>query len=126
MSSNRLLAGGLLVGLVLAVGCGPAEPKLYRVHGTVTYGGQPVPKGLIFFDPTTDGPQAFAEIEGGAFDTAKKGKGARPGAYNLRINAFDGKPSNDAPFGQALCPEFTDKKTLPDADSELAIELKKK
>jgi hypothetical protein len=32
-------------------GCGDRGPKLYRVSGTVTYDGQPIPDGEIRFSP---------------------------------------------------------------------------
>ena len=70
-------------------GCSPQE-KLHRVSGVVTHNGKPIPKGLIFFDPQADGPQGFANIVNGKYDTAEQGQGVRGGAYNVRVNGFDG------------------------------------
>jgi len=122
----RVLPGGLpLVAIALAAlaGCSPQE-KLYRVSGVVTHNGKPIPKGLIHFDPKTDGPQGFANILDGKYDTAQQGKGVRGGAYDIRVNAFDGKEANEAPFGQPLFPEFTGTKDLPQADSTYDLDVK--
>ena len=115
-----------LVGWVfVAAGC-TKEEKLYRVSGTVTYEGKPIPKGLIFFDPQADGPQGFANILGGKYDTTALGKGVRGGQYNIRVNGFDGKEANEAPFGQALFPEYTGTKELPAQDYAFDLEITKK
>jgi hypothetical protein len=111
-----------LCGLVAWAGCSPQE-KLYRVSGVVTYQGKPIAKGLIFFDPQADGPQGFANIVNGKYDTAEQGKGVRGGAYAVRVNGFDGKEANEAPFGQALFPEYTGSTELPQADSTFDLEV---
>ena len=112
-----------MVGLL--AGCS-SEPKLYRVSGTVLVQGKSVPKGLIFFDPVKEGSQGFANIEDGKFDTAKAGKGVLAGEYTIRINAFDGKAGNEAPFGQPMLPEYQETRKLPNSDSEIQFDLKKK
>src|SRR4029079_8096155 len=116
--SPRGIAAAILfcAGRAGLTACSKQE-KLYRVSGAVTYDGKPIPKGLIFFDPQTDGPQGFANIVGGKYDTTQQGKGVRGGAYNIRVNGFDGKEANEAPFGQALFPEYTGTKELPQEDS---------
>src|SRR5262245_42781050 len=93
----------LVLVLAALAGCAKEE-KLYRVSGVVTYDGKPIAKGLIFFDPRADGPQGFANIVNGNYDTAQQGKGVQGGAYDVRVNGFDGKEANEAPFGQALFP----------------------
>jgi hypothetical protein len=113
-----------ILGLAAVAGC-TKEERLYRVSGVVTYNGKPIPKGLIFFDPKTDGPQGFANILDGKYDTSQQGKGVRGGAYDVRVNGFDGKEANEAPFGQALFPEYTGAKELPEADSTYDLEIPK-
>jgi hypothetical protein len=117
----------IVFALVLAawVGCSKEE-KLYRVSGAVTFDGKPVAKGLIFFDPKKDGPQGFANILNGKYDTADHGKGIRGGTYDVRVNGFDGKEANEAPFGQALFPEYTGTKDLPEQDSTYDLDVPKK
>jgi hypothetical protein len=114
-----------ILGLAALAGCGPSEEKLYRVSGVVTYNGKPIPKGLIFFDPKADGPQGFANIVNGNYDTAQQGKGVRGGAYDVRVNGFDGKQVNDAPFGNPLFLEYTGTKDLPQEDSTYDLDVPK-
>lgn len=115
------------LGLVLIAaalgGCGHKGEKLYRVSGVVTYSGKPIPKGLIFFDPQGDGPQGFANIVNGKYDTAEQGRGVRGGAYDVRVNGFDGRKIDDAPFGQGLFPEYTGTKDLPQEDSTYNLDV---
>ncbi len=88
--------------LVAGTGCGQRGPERYRVHGSVTYAGQPVPLGRIVFEPDLDrgnrGPQGFAPIENGRFDTAAKFcQGTVGGAMIVRIEGFEMiKGSEDA------------------------------
>ena len=117
---------GLLLGSVLLAGCGPAQPKQYRVSGTISYAGKPVPKGLIFFDPQKEGLQGFANIIDGKFDTSQAGVGVQGGDYSIRISGFDGKAGDEAPFGQPLFPEHLEKRTLPQEDTTLDFDLKAK
>ena len=112
----------LLLAFAAFAGCSSDE-KMYRVSGTVTHKGKPIPKGLIFFDPKEEGPQGFANIIDGRYDTAQ-GKGVRGGAYDIRVNGFDGKVGPEAPFGQALFPEYTGTKELPKQDSTYDLDVK--
>jgi hypothetical protein len=122
MSLLRSAAVVLVLGLAALPAC-KQEEKLYRVSGAVTYSGKPIPKGLIFFDPTTDGPQGFANIVDGKYDTARLGKGVRGGSYVVRVNGFDGKEANEAPFGQGLFPEYTGTTDLPQEDSTYDLDV---
>jgi hypothetical protein len=125
MKSAFATIAALLVAIFVSsfVGCTKQE-KLYRVSGAVTYNGKPIPKGLIFFDPKAGGPQGFANILDGKYDTAK-GKGIRGGEYEIRVNGFDGKEAPEAPFGQGLFPEYTGAKELPAADSTYDLDITK-
>jgi hypothetical protein len=118
-----------LATAALLPGCGDGE-RLYRVSGTITFDGKPIPKGLIFFDPApgTPGTQGFANIEDGRFDTAAagKGRGIRSGNYVIRISGFDGIERPEAPFGQALFPEHELTKELPSQDQTFDYDVKPK
>lgn len=116
--------GFLCLGLIAWIGCSQGE-KLYRVSGTVTHNGQPIPKGLIHFDPQAEGPQGFANIVQGKYDTAQQGKGIRGGAYNIRVNGFDGIEAPEAPFGKGLFPEYTGTAELPEKDSTYDLDIKR-
>src|SRR5204862_378695 len=77
---NRFgLARWAIVGVLglAAVGCGESRVE---VSGEVTFDGKPVPAGRIYFNPDftkgNDGPQGYADIKDGKFDTRNKGKGA--------------------------------------------------
>jgi len=100
----------LLLTSAFLFGCG-SGPRLYHVKGTITYKGAPVPAGVIYFDPdianNNDGPQGFAYIKDGAFDTAaKNSQGIIGKSYLVRIRGFDGKPASELPMGQPLFQEY--------------------
>jgi hypothetical protein len=111
-------------GLAIAPGC-TKEEKLFRVSGTITHNGKPVPKGVIHFDPKSEGTSGFASIADGKYDTLVDKSGVRAGAYEIRINGFDGKPVGEAPFGQAVFPEYTGTKEFPPEDSVFDVEVPK-
>ena len=100
MTALRVAA---LVICCLTTGCN-RRPVLYHVSGTVTYDGQPLPAGQVFFDADLtkghDGPQGFAYIKDGQFDTAQGGRGVLGGPYVIRIQGFDGKPGRELPLGK--------------------------
>jgi hypothetical protein len=82
------------IGLVLVAGCGDDTgiARRYRVSGTVTYKGEPVPKGNISFIPTAPGGrEASGAISNGWFTltTATPDDGALPGSYKVTVLAQD-------------------------------------
>lgn len=106
---------------VLMVGCG--GPKLYDVSGRVSYDGQPLPAGVIYFDPDVtkknDGPQGYAIIKDGAYSTATKGgRGIAGGPHVVRIEGFDGKPGAELPLGKPLFTDYQERRDLPRAGSQ--------
>jgi hypothetical protein len=115
---------------VLLIGCGEAGPPRYHVTGKVSFGGQPVPQGMIFFDPDVskgnDGRQGFAFIKDGVFDTRLDGQPQIGGPHLVRIQAFDGKPGNELPLGRQLAPEFTTPVDFPKEESAHEFEVPKK
>jgi hypothetical protein len=120
---------GAAVLLAFAAGCGSGE-RVYDVSGAVNWNGQPVPAGIIFFDPDPmkggSGPQGVANIVDGKYTTAVKGQGIRGGAYVIRITGYDGKTANEAPLGQPLFNEYTVREELPAADTERDFDLPRK
>ena len=111
---------GLLL-LALAAGCGPRGPERYRVTGSVTHAGRPVQLGRIVFEPDTsrgnDGPQGFAPIENGRFDTAGPHcRGTVGGPMRVRIDGFEMKGGEDAAAsGKLLFPTHEEAVDLPRA-----------
>ena len=86
----------LLVPVVLQLGCsGEDGPQRYRVSGTVTFKGAPVPIGVIQFTPDAtqgnSGPPAFADIKDGKYDSDVAGKGVIGGPQIVAVDAFSGK-----------------------------------
>jgi len=116
-----------LVGLFMLAGC-EKGPKRYELWGKITYQGQPVPAGIIYFDPDiaagADGPQGFASIHDGEYDTRKEGgQGPIGGKYVLRIYGNDGVPQPELAMGKPLFTEVLIPKELPKQDSELNIDV---
>lgn len=104
---GRRTRGAIVCGAVAALaataGCGGDGPPRYRVCGAVTYHGEPVPGGVIFFDPDVaggnSGLQGFAEIQAGRYDTSRgAGKGITGGGYVLRVRGFDAATGNPLPL----------------------------
>lgn len=119
----------LLAFLALVAGCTPKESiETYRVKGTVVFKDKAVPKGNVFFEPEGDEhsfrPQGFAAIVNGEFDTSAPGHvGVVGGDYILRIQGFDGIVASEAPFGQALFPEYTMKAIFNKNDNSIEIKV---
>lgn len=118
----------LLVGVVLVGGCSKRGPVLHRVHGTVTYAGKPVPVGRIVFDPDVmkgnGGPQGFAVIEGGRFDTAvNRGKGTCGGPMVITIDGYEPEGSGRGGTTRPLVTEYKESRDLPKANATLSIDI---
>src|SRR5262245_11987291 len=106
-----------LCGCVVLAGCSAKGPTFFAVAGTVTFKGQPVPFGKVYFnpDPATNphSPQGFADIKNGQYDTARAGRGTPGGAFTVRIEGFDGKSTPAFPYGQLLFDDYQVKVELP-------------
>ncbi len=106
--------------LFALTGCS-SETALYQVSGSVKYDGQPLPAGVIYFnpDPTTNrGAQGYAIIKNGEFNTAKDGgRGVTSGHYSVRIEGFDGSAGRELPLGKLLFSQFEQSLLLPKSDS---------
>lgn len=96
-----------VVVCLLAAGCSKEGPKRFDHWGKITYRGMPIPKGVMNFDPDlgakNDGPQGFAEIVNGEYDTRKRPmSGPGSGKYVIRVFAADGVAASEAPMGKPL------------------------
>jgi len=125
---NRLFAALFLgCGLTLAVGCGDGGPKVYHLSGNVTMGGKPVPAGEMFLGPDlkkgVDGPQGFAFIKAGKYDTRDGGRGMIGGPLEVTIRPHDGIPGSELPMGKKLGPDFVTTFEAPKADSTKDFEI---
>lgn len=106
---------------LLVLGCAKSDGlERFQLSGTVTYDGQPVPKGEIQFTPNSregnPGPGTFLKIENGHYGTAP-GKGVLGGPYGVRIVGYDGKANSESDLGVSLFKPFSEKVDLPKEDS---------
>lgn len=97
----------MLCGIVGVVGCtSESQAPRYQVSGKVTYAGQPVPSGLVKFEPDLDnggtGPGSYAPIRNGSFCTEE---GLCAGPMKVRICGFDGAPHEGYDYMEALSEE---------------------
>jgi hypothetical protein len=77
---------GLFVVCAIVVGCGETGPERGRVHGSVTFGDQPLPKGRIRFFALGEGIGTDGEIVDGKYDIRVE-KGLATGKYRVEISA---------------------------------------
>ena len=120
------LFGLLPVMCCLAIGCG--GEKTYRISGKVTFKGQPIAEGMIYFNPDVTkgnkGPGGFAVIKEGSYDTAATGgQGIVGGPMIVKIEGFDPAAKSDKPDSageittKALFPAYQTPADLPKSDS---------
>jgi hypothetical protein len=100
MRSRRVIVVVVLAGVV--AGCGESGPTRFRLSGTATFAGQPIPYGDVLFTPDgtkqNSGPQGIAQIRDGKYDTAgADGKGFAGGPTVVRVTGLTG------PGGKVLC-----------------------
>ena len=124
---NRLpLAAALLIAAT-AVGCTQEGPARYDLSGTVTFGGEPVPAGEIYFRPDSkqgnSGPAAFAVIHQGRYQTPP-GKGVVGGPHIVEIIGYDQPPAGEgAAGGQSLFPKDRQEIDFPNHDAEVDLKV---
>jgi hypothetical protein len=131
---HRVFLARIVPGLVacLALGCG--GDGTYRVSGKVTFKGQPVPAGKIYFMPDgskgNTGPTGFADIKDGSYDTAATGgRGAPAGPVIIAVEGIDpsGPPPKADPSGdvttKVLFPRYELTADLPKSSSTKDIEV---
>jgi len=113
-----VLLYGVLPALLccFALGCG--SDKTYRVSGTVNFDGKPVPQGKIYFKPDrakgNSGPDGYADIKDGAFDTSvKPGQGSPGGAVIVEIHGFKEIPPQGDVTSQPLFYPYQEQMEMP-------------
>ena len=102
-------------GLVWFSGCtAESDAPRYQVSGTVTYAGQPVPSGLVKFEPDLEkggtGPGGYAPIKDGVYCTEE---GVCAGPVKVSICGFDGIPLSDVEEGETVLEETSLFKDYP-------------
>jgi hypothetical protein len=120
------------VGLLLLVGCNSAAPVRHEVQGKVVYKGEPVPSGRIMFSPDSAkgnrGPQGYAMIQNGHYDTRKGGKGVVSGPQIVKIDGFNGLghevgPGEDSGPSSPTIPAYEKSIDFPTKDTVLDFDL---
>ncbi len=124
----RCVLLGALVTALGNFGCGTSGPEQFHVSGRVTFGGKSVPAGTIIFEPDTgkgnDGPQGFAPIRDGAFDTARGGRGTVGGPHKVTVLGCDGvRVSETSPQGKPLFDPYSTRADLPRKTAEIEFEV---
>lgn len=109
------------------LGCGgPTGPETYKLTGSVTYQGQPVPAGEIQFTPNSregnSGPGTIAAIKDGKYETPD-GRGVVGGSYGVRIVGYDGRANSESDYGISLFPPHSEKADLPKEDATVDFEI---
>ncbi len=124
----------LILGFL--AGCGSGE-RIYRLSGSVTFKGKPIPAGYIVFEPDSSkgnsGPAGRCEIAEGKFDTGKAdGRGTVGGAHLVRIVGLSGNPNANADGSKEvslplpLFPPYETTAELPMEDSTQDFDVPKK
>ena len=119
------------LGCFLTLGCGESS---YRVSGKVSFKGQPISEGRIFFIPDSakgnKGQTGSAEIKDGQYDTSgTNGRGAIGGPMLIRIEAWDStktttKSEKSALVSKpALFPPYQTTAELPKSDTTKDIDV---
>lgn len=116
-----------VIAAISFLGAGCSEERLRDVSGMVLYDGQPLPAGVVWFDPAPDHPkrppQGFAYVKDGHFTTAENGRGIFPGNYTIRVEGFDGKPGEELPLGRPLFTQFREERELDGSPTPLEIHV---
>jgi hypothetical protein len=131
--SRRIPRDLLALLFVLVVcGCGSSDgPQRLLVSGTVTFRGQPVPRGVISFTPDARrgnrGPQGIASIVDGKFTTDGNGKGSVSGPQIVEIRgsgpAASGGDVRPNSSGERLFPPYTTEIEVGEGDSTFNFEV---
>ena len=110
--------------VVLTLGCKESGPPNYQLSGTITYKGEPVPKGEVFLRPIGNGPGGFAIIHDGKYETVA-GKGSQGGMSHITFHGFGKVTTNNGTEGggRDLFPPYKVEVDLPEEDFVFNVEL---
>lgn len=127
---NPVSRWSFLLLTLCMVGCGgggASDVTRYQVSGTATFKGQPIPSGMVYFEPDSvegnKGPPGFAPIKDGQFDTSRGGKGTVGGAHVIRVEGYDGATTADQPYGKPIFGVHSFPENLPKEAKTLNIEV---
>ena len=129
-TAHRVSLFGILPALVCCLSLGCGSEKTYQVSGKVTFKGQPIAVGKIFFVPDhakgNKGPSGYADIKDGAYDTSLPGgAGSIGGPMTITIQAADpaSQPGKSTQGGKSLFPPYSISADMPKADGTKDIDV---
>ena len=111
------------------VGCENGGPDRKAIWGTISWKGQQVPSGVVYFSPDTSkgskGPQGFALIKEGKFDTRhERSKGCMTGPHIATIQAADGENiTSGRPYGSSLFASYNLEIDIPPDGGEINLQV---
>lgn len=114
--------------LFITAACGGNSAERYGLSGEVTFAGKPVPSGMIYFEPDVSkgnkGPQGFAQITDGKYNTDKFGKGAVSGPLVVSVVGFSAESAANAESaGRPLFPRYSTRIELAKEASTFNFEV---
>jgi hypothetical protein len=110
---REVLLAVVIATVFIGGGCGPRNtgPRRFHVSGTVTFDGDPVPTGTIYFEADAargnTGPVSIVPVEDGRYDTkAARVLGPVQGPLRVRISGSQKIEPGGEPV-PVLFPEYT-------------------
>ncbi|HWL07423.1 MAG TPA: hypothetical protein VNQ76_03315, partial [Planctomicrobium sp.] len=104
---SRTIQSGCLIVILsgLLAGCGAKQdgPQRFSVSGTVTYKGEPIPRGTVTISPNmakgNEGPVGIAQIINGKYDTNASGaKSPIAGELLIQVDGYGpANPNEEVP-----------------------------
>lgn len=131
----QVFSRGFMLALVLVlglVGCDSGERR-YRLSGSVTFKGKPVPEGYIVFEPDSSkgnkGGPGRAKILDGKYDTGlDENVGVLGGPHLIRIQGFDkkitGATAQEVALPKSLFTDYSVSEDLPKQDGTKDFDVK--
>lgn len=93
-----IVYAALFLTCISAAACSKSEFNRQPISGQITYAGKPVESGFIVFEPDSEkgnrGPQGYASIVRGKYQTSETGKGTVGGPVKVKIVGL--KPPREA------------------------------
>ena len=127
--SSACALATLTLLLFNSIGCSDNGPTRIAVWGDVTWKGQTVPSGVVYFGPDTSkgnkGPQGFALIKEGRYDTRYPlSKGCSTGPQIAVVHGCDGQGiGRGSPYGQNLFAPYEMPIDIPAEGGQVDIKI---
>jgi hypothetical protein len=114
----------------LLAGCGAGDGlDRYPVKGTVTFQGQPVKDGSIFFEPTASvgkvAPTVYLRVTGGKYEVPQK-EGPVAGKYKVVVGGKDASSTtvdDGITYTKQLFEDYRFEVEIPPSNNTLDVEV---